>query len=271
MARKGRPITPKKEQLDHNAVFLNESQTLIVNALEKAPMTFTGLKKEIRLSPSTLAEHLKKLEEKNYIDRSGDHRVIKLSQKALNPVEKTLRGLIATVQPPCELDVGLGRKLLAGPVIEIILELDGCIPWVAWRSLEEQKKLLKMVEEELAKRGFPPPRSPPNELDEIKLIRVLAAYELERNPDSLIAGITKDDVSRVAHRFFVLPYVKEKGLTKEFDGLLKWIIPLRFQSKPINTLFVLEIERHFLSLLLEEYRAPQTEKVKAKEKEGGEK
>ncbi|MQY67762.1 MAG: ArsR family transcriptional regulator [Hadesarchaea archaeon] len=121
MARKGRPVESLKVK-DHNSTFTSESDQLIIHALGQTPMTFTGIQERTKLSSSTLAEHLKKLEKKNYIDRSGDPRVIKLSFMALKPTHNVVRNL-ATVSPLARLDIEKGATILTEEVVDPCIEI----------------------------------------------------------------------------------------------------------------------------------------------------
>jgi excisionase family DNA binding protein len=115
----GRPITALVGK-DKNGIPMLESDKLIVFKLQQGQMTFGGLLEKTRLSSSTLAEHLKKLETLGYLDRRGDQRVYKLSG-AFNPAWRTVQN-IAVAASPVSLDVQEGRKPLTNEVVKVLLK-----------------------------------------------------------------------------------------------------------------------------------------------------
>ncbi|MEW6593015.1 MAG: hypothetical protein AB1305_05005 [Candidatus Hadarchaeota archaeon] len=200
MAKKGRPINLLRAQLDHNYIYLNESQSLIVATLERSAMTFSGLQKTTKLSPNTLDIHLEKLDRKGYVRRSpGDPRIYELTPLALNPVRKTLRKL-ATISLTVQLDVQKGKQLLApetvGPVLKFATLLWGPKEHKSdlaeyleqksvWITYGEQQNWMKqmMVDASGGEEKIPPSlreivETPPK-LNELLLLKGLARYDVE--------------------------------------------------------------------------------------------
>jgi len=188
-------------------MIFSESNQLIIRALEQTPMTFTGLKEKTKLSPSTLAEHLKKMEKKGYVDRLGDPRVIKLSSKALSPVHRALRNL-ATISPIVHLDIGKGAEFLTEDVVDAVLVISTLSSKITTKTQKTPRcphppslECYREYEEELKKLGYPPP--PEFEFDEYHLLKALARYNLERS---------------------IVNFIQGKGGRAFFIGFLSWFL-----------------------------------------------
>jgi len=227
-----------------------QSETNIVQALEKFPMTFEELVKETGRARITVAEGLAELEKQGRIERkvepplSGKRRhriVIHLTEKELTPLERALRHLegITAAQ---KIDIESGRKLLTDDVVQAILEITS----LEWNPAEEE---------------FEPTPSLSLGFDEAVLVVALARYHFEarvvlridnphdslqrlfiersKEPEKLLGQFYK------AHRrdprvFPALEVARKRRVDKELDALLDWIEPhvfLRYrrEEEPIDT------------------------------------
>lgn len=205
------------------------SKQTIFDELERRPGTFTELHERTKLAESTLSEHLKKLEEMGEVVREfiGGKLIYKLSTKALDPVDLTIRHLKALVPPSSTLDSELGRKLLTEPVVAVIVEfkrqgygpLMRAIPEDIRTELKFDKILLKF--------------------DELTLTNTLAQYYFERDklpellkcmsPDErkLYFALKSRSEKLMGYSNELVPFLKKRGISdKKFDELLEWMKPI---------------------------------------------
>lgn len=216
---------------------------MILSTLEQGPGTFTQLLKRSGLARSTFTHHLEILRAKGLIERAyeGPRRLlIRLSAKALDPVQKTLRHLEELIPPPARLDIEAGEKLLTKQVVDTMEE----VYRTRFRyifSPNEFSKLSKLFGRSIS---FEP------EFNETVFITVLAYYFCEKVFPSLQEPPRAETLGKPAYTLAgaITPVLRNKGLIKQFDALLEWAKPL-FQTSSIAAgLFVRGLIEHYNKL-----------------------
>jgi hypothetical protein len=204
--------------------------------------TFEELLTRSGLARATLSKELRGLDTEGLLERfpippkeKGKGKryqlVIRLSEKALDPVNKTLRHLEFLMLPPEKLDTELGRELLTDPVIDAIKEVE---------ATRFSKFLPSLVPKEPSRARF----------DEIMLITALACYYCERRElpyaDKLARkrGRKESIFPKATRGYTALPIVRQRGLVRQFDDLLDWIEPLLIASPLAYVLFQRESGDH---------------------------
>lgn len=233
---------------------MKRGEKIILNELEGNPGTFTELQKRTKLSTSTLSKYLEDLQSRGFIEREYipserkplERRrpkwLIKLSAKALSPIEKILRHLETVLPEPSK---ELGRKLLTEPVIQTLMDIQ-----------EAQSKLGS----KFWKYEFEPSKK----FDEaMVLLSSLAIYYLERF--RLPRMLKRGEISSFdSKKFVAVPLVKKRELLKTFDKLTEWADSISKNSPLIDGFGAREASLHFLLLMGAHYKV-------SKKTEGGEK
>lgn len=214
------------------------SERMILKALEQSPGTFTDLRERTKLADSTLSHYLKKLENQNLVEREykRPNLLIKLSAKALDPVRRTIRHLEELVPPPSTLDVELGQKLLTKEVVDAMIE----IYHTKFRhvfSPDDFSKISKL---------FGGTISVEPEFNEAVLLTVLAYYWCEKSFPSLLEPKSTRTATKPTYEpaVAVTPVLKNRGLVKQFDSLLKWADPLLKTPSMASGLFLRALIEH---------------------------
>ena len=192
------------------------AEDIIMTELEKAPGTFTKLRVRSGLADSTLSEHLKNLEAKGEIAREyrKGELLIKLSDSATSPIEKTLRHLEALA--PHNLDIEVGRELLTNEFVNTFF----------YGRFEDSKEKLK-------EHGI--------EFNEYYLLKILANFNTELRfaeglnkgenivswmwIDPKLAKLLKKKIED-PELFLALGVARQLGILKQLEDLLDWISPL---------------------------------------------
>jgi DNA-binding transcriptional ArsR family regulator len=215
---------------------------MILKALEQSSGTFTDLRKRTKLADSTLSYYLKELEDHALIEREykRPNLLIKLSAKALDPVQKTLRHLEELVPPPSKLDIELGQKLLTKQVVDTMEE----IYRTRFRPIfapEEFSKLSKLFGRSI---------SFELEFNETVFITVLAYYHCEMIFPNLQESPKAETLGKPVYTpaGAITPILKNKGLIKQFDALLEWAKPLLQTSSIAAALFTRGLIEHYNKL-----------------------
>lgn len=220
------------------------SKQTIFDELERRPGTFTELHERTKLAESTLSEHLKKLEEKGEVVREfiGGKLIYKLSTKALDPVDLTIRHLEALVPPSSTLDSELGRKLLTEPVVAVIVEFKRQGYGPLMRAIPEDIRTELKLDKILLK------------FDELTLTNTLAQYYFERDklpellkcmsPDErkLYFVLKSGSEKLMGYSNELMPFLKKRGISnKKFDELLEWMKPILETPNLLSKLFNWEL------------------------------
>lgn len=236
------------------------SRKKILDALEMGPATFTELLPRARLSRVVLSKRLEDLAKEGLIEREykGPRKwLIKLSEKALDPIERTL-GRLRMVAP---FDVERARELLrdvATLIVEIYWEISHFGPPLINKREPIKSKPITSTELRAMKKSgvtigrvlrFQPKIE---DFNEIMLLTVLACYLCERNW-----------VQRATKKRFVLPIIERKKMLAQFNELLGVISPLAFSNTLAGTFF-----QHTFTVYLYSFRGwirvkfPRLKKVK---------
>jgi DNA-binding HxlR family transcriptional regulator len=216
----------------------------ILESLENEPATFEELRDRTGLAGTTISDGLVELEKLEKIERTVEpprergrgkknRIVIRLCEKELSPIAKTIRHLDKIASTEKQFDSSQGFALLIGSVISTVKEID----------IEKHRELLfknlqskKGAEEYLKKL-----KSEQLEFNEVMLLRALACLAAEReflNQPSKIRPITN---------LIVLSIIKKNKLTSYFDNLLEWVKPV-IESTIGSTIFFEEKNNHLARL-----------------------
>lgn len=217
-----------------------ESEKTILSELERASGTFTELRERTGLADSTLSMYLKKLEGQGSVVREliGRKVVYKLSAKTLDPVDTTIRHLEAIVPPSSKFNGERGRELLTKDVTNAIVEFDK-------KSLESAMQFIPEFFKPQLERMF--------KFNEITLIKTLARHSFERDQlpkllkrmPSAERKFYRELISSLKKRgliyYGLAPFLKKRGMDKQFDGLLEWMKPILETRNPLSELFNWEL------------------------------
>lgn len=265
-----------------------ESERKIIEALEEAEGTFSEVLTRVDVSKATFSTRLQELEEKGKVTRYYDSGeiIIRLTDEAATPIEKTLREL-DRVRDRATLDLERGRELFSEDIVKTLNQL-------AAYELTTRKSKIKEI------RGT-------------YLLKALARYYVERFFIRAFAEVpqVRDAHKNLIFRLFelfphdkkmfnfsdfesfyeenkdneeVLPILSKARETQsvdQLDEILAWIRPLLEPVKIVNKSRPKEIKNviwlsssNFASSLFQSqvktYLAALLENWYLKKKEGGE-
>lgn len=177
---------------------------------EKGPLAYNELYEESNIGgKGTFNDRLKKLEEEDLVTREWEpsergrgKNLIKLTQKALDPVERALQRLKLVAGPHTPLDIDEGKELLTKSELDFLLQSSSIKPVLS--PLREQRDRVFETFEDWKKRNIQQAIKTWGSYEEIpEPYRELYEGEPEFNECHLVVGLARYYLERTGIKEFI--------------------------------------------------------------------